>query len=49
MTHFCPECSNELHETEIGVGGDQTIPGVECTKCDFYKSLGMYVEYLDDC
>ena len=49
MTHFCPECSNELHETEIGVGGDQTIPGVEGTKCDFYKSLDMYVEYLDDC
>ena len=49
MTHFCPECSNELHETEIGVGGDQTIPALECNRCSFWKSLDMYVEYLDDC
>ena len=51
MTYFCPECSSELQETEIGVGGDKTIPAVECSssKCDFYKSLDLYVEYLDDC
>ena len=49
MTYFCPKCSYELYETEIGVGGDQTIPGVACSECDFYKSLDLYVEYLDDC
>ena len=47
--YFCPECSSQLQESEIGVGGDQTIPAVECTKRDFYKSIDMYVEYLDDC
>ena len=49
MTYFCPECSSELQESEIGVGGYKTIPAVECTKCSFYKSIDLYVEYLDDC
>ena len=49
MTYFCPKCSSEVKETQIGVGGEQTIPGVEWTKCDFYKSLDLYVEYVDDC
>ena len=44
----CPKCGAELKESYIGVNGDQTIPAVECTKCDFYRSLDTFREYLDD-
>ena len=47
--YFCPECSSELQESEIGVGGDETIPAIECDQCGFYKSVDLYIEYLNGC
>ena len=47
MKYFCPKCEGELQETEIGVGGDQTIPAVECNKCDFYTDADTFIQYID--
>ena len=45
--YFCPKCEGELQESEIGVGGDQTIPVVECNKCDFYTDVDTFIQYID--
>ena len=48
--YYCPwpECDGELEEIQIGTGGDETVPGVMCYKCSFYKSITDYQEYIDD-
>ncbi len=48
MIPDCPECESKLKESYIGVGGDQTIPALECAKCGFYKSVDEFKEYMDD-
>ena len=51
ILHFCPKCQSALIKFDMPTDQDKTIPAVGCSNnsCGFYKSMDMYVEYLDDC
>ena len=49
MIYECPKgnCEGELEEIQIGVGGDETIPGVMCNTCEFYTDVDGFQEYIE--